>query len=288
MQTFGSLFIAIFVAVILLGGPFTLFALIKLLNSAFGSLKASFVKLTPKEAGDPTLGLLVAWDSESFEEEIFRVKVDYTELVRGGRSASFSFTFEGKGAKKRSFLIPMQLDEHDFRVLTDNGISEVGNSVSRSEIQIELENNRGETVRFTLPKSQVLKAMRGLAYVAPAGEVEVLPARKPDDWSLQTRVFPWKVAVAAAETTTEKAAPKPKAAGGAPTIVDFIVTKVWIEPGCIVCDACENEAPAVFQVLADTCIVRENAPLTDAGSIAAAAEGCPVDVIKYTKAPKPA
>ena len=64
------------------------------------------------------------------------------------------------------------------------------------------------------------------------------------------------------------------------------VVKVWIDPGCIVCDACENEAPAVFQVLADTCIVRDNAPLTGTGEIVAAADGCPVDVIKYEKAEK--
>ena len=35
-----------------------------------------------------------------------------------------------------------------------------------------------------------------------------------------------------------------------------MVTKVWIEPGCIVCDACETAAPDVFEVLDDTCIIR--------------------------------
>ena len=28
-----------------------------------------------------------------------------------------------------------------------------------------------------------------------------------------------------------------------------VVTKVWIEPGCIVCDACENTAPTVFELM---------------------------------------
>jgi cytochrome b6-f complex iron-sulfur subunit len=65
-----------------------------------------------------------------------------------------------------------------------------------------------------------------------------------------------------------------------------IITKVWIAPGCIVCDACENDCPEVFEVLEDTCIIRppaQNAdflkPLTP--SIIVAAEGCPVEVIKY-------
>src|SRR5687767_2737788 len=65
-----------------------------------------------------------------------------------------------------------------------------------------------------------------------------------------------------------------------------IITKVWIAPGCIVCDACENDCPEVFDVTEDTCLIRPPAqspdflrPLTP--SVIVAAEGCPVDVIKY-------
>src|SRR5258706_8766956 len=65
-----------------------------------------------------------------------------------------------------------------------------------------------------------------------------------------------------------------------------IVTKVWIAPGCIVCDACENDCPEVFDVTEETCLIRPPAmkadflsPLTP--SIIVAAEGCPVDVIKF-------
>jgi len=64
------------------------------------------------------------------------------------------------------------------------------------------------------------------------------------------------------------------------------VVKVWIAPGCIVCDACEAECPEVFDVQEETCIIRPEAqdseftkPLTP--SIIDAAEGCPVDVIKF-------
>lgn len=64
------------------------------------------------------------------------------------------------------------------------------------------------------------------------------------------------------------------------------IVKVWIAPGCIVCDACEGECPEVFDVQEETCVIRPEAmkaeftrPLTPA--IIAAAEGCPVDVIKY-------
>jgi ferredoxin len=71
------------------------------------------------------------------------------------------------------------------------------------------------------------------------------------------------------------------AAAAAPT---FPVSKVWIEPGCIVCNACEDIYKEVFEVLADTCIIRPNAPLDDGLRIQEAAEACPVEVIKFTKA----
>src|SRR4051795_11285121 len=65
-----------------------------------------------------------------------------------------------------------------------------------------------------------------------------------------------------------------------------VVTKVWIAPGCIVCDSCENDCPEVFDVQEQTCVIRPPAmsadflkPLTP--SVVIAAEGCPVDVIKF-------
>src|SRR5438105_631840 len=65
-----------------------------------------------------------------------------------------------------------------------------------------------------------------------------------------------------------------------------VITKVWIAPGCIVCDACENDCPEVFDVQETTCLIRPPAmsadflkPLTP--SIIVASEGCPVDVIKF-------
>ena len=79
------------------------------------------------------------------------------------------------------------------------------------------------------------------------------------------------------------------------------ITKVWIEEGCIVCNACETACPEVFLVTEDTCVIRaevrvdgaetenrtEQAALKDglgeelADQIEEAAEGCPVEVIKF-------
>ena len=79
------------------------------------------------------------------------------------------------------------------------------------------------------------------------------------------------------------------------------ITKVWIEEGCIVCNACEAECPDVFHVTDTSCNINgsvrkdgvdsenreEMSELNDdvqeslADSIVAAAAGCPVEVIKY-------
>jgi ferredoxin len=81
------------------------------------------------------------------------------------------------------------------------------------------------------------------------------------------------------------------------------ITTVWIEDGCIVCNACETTCPEVFHVTEDTCHIRaevradgtKDTNLTAKGGLAGstgsdletqieeAAEGCPVEVIKFTK-----
>ena len=82
------------------------------------------------------------------------------------------------------------------------------------------------------------------------------------------------------------------------------ITKVWIEEGCIVCNACEAECPDVFHVTDTTCTIRSEVRADGAqsenrdemselngdiqsslaDSIKAAAAGCPVEVIKYEEA----
>ncbi|MBL0211812.1 MAG: NADH-quinone oxidoreductase subunit C [Holophagaceae bacterium] len=93
------------------------------------------------------------------------------------------------------------------------------------------------------------------------------------------------------------APPAPPAAGGAKPRV----TKVWIEEGCIVCNACEADSPEVFHVTETTCMIKPGVRLDGKESenrteknglkpedgerlitsIITAAKGCPVDVIKY-------
>ena len=64
------------------------------------------------------------------------------------------------------------------------------------------------------------------------------------------------------------------------------IVKVWIAPGCIVCDACETDCPEVFDVQEENCVIRPEAQSADftkllTPSIIVASDGCPVEVIKF-------
>ncbi len=59
------------------------------------------------------------------------------------------------------------------------------------------------------------------------------------------------------------------------------ITKVWIEEGCTSCGLCEATCPEVFKV-EDLATVIEGVNFNDfEEEIIEAADGCPVEVIKY-------
>ncbi|MDP4208253.1 MAG: ferredoxin [Bacteroidota bacterium] len=61
------------------------------------------------------------------------------------------------------------------------------------------------------------------------------------------------------------------------------IKKVWIEEGCTACGLCEDTCPSVFK-LEDLATVIEGVNYSDyEEQIKEAAEGCPVEIIKYTK-----
>jgi succinate dehydrogenase/fumarate reductase-like Fe-S protein/flavodoxin/ferredoxin len=60
------------------------------------------------------------------------------------------------------------------------------------------------------------------------------------------------------------------------------VVKVWIDEGCITCDACENIVPEVFHVEEDSCVIVDGVnPSEWSDDIVEAADACPVDVILF-------
>ena len=57
------------------------------------------------------------------------------------------------------------------------------------------------------------------------------------------------------------------------------ISKLWIEDGCIACNACEEIVSEVFEV-DDDCVVKVDADLIEYDAqIREAAEACPVEVI---------
>jgi ferredoxin len=61
------------------------------------------------------------------------------------------------------------------------------------------------------------------------------------------------------------------------------ISKVWVEEGCISCNACIDAAPDVFELDDnDLCVVKAGADLSaNEDAIKEAAESCPVEAIKY-------
>jgi ferredoxin len=280
MLTISLLPAALFVTLVLIAFPLLLIAGIRAYSWVAGKISVQVVRCATPEA---PLGLLVSWDNESHPLKVARVRLEYTELFRAGTSLALSFTFEDKAAKRKPFVIPLKLTPDQLKTLSE---SPSDFAAKRSSLVVEVESLGGLSIRRKLSKTAVTQALRSYVFKSDKAGIEQLAPAEPDKWSVLSRVFPWKKVVD--EAPKEKAKHAPKGKTSAPQVFDFIITKVWIEPGCIVCDACENEAPDVFQVLADTCIVRPAAPLDNTGSIVAAADGCPVDVIKYDKAAKSA
>ena len=65
------------------------------------------------------------------------------------------------------------------------------------------------------------------------------------------------------------------------------ITKVWIEPGCILCSMSVATCSAVFEIIGDaeSSRVKPDVDFTQhEAEIREAAEGCPVEVIKYEEA----
>jgi len=59
------------------------------------------------------------------------------------------------------------------------------------------------------------------------------------------------------------------------------ISKVWIEEGCTACGLCEDTCPEVFE-MEDIAVVKADAVFDgNEDAIIEAAEGCPVEVIKY-------
>jgi NADH-quinone oxidoreductase subunit C len=161
-----------------------------------------------------------------------------------------------------------------------------GKSPLKAELQRSLEDSI-VAAAAGCPVSVIVYEQVANAPEAPKAEAPAAPAPEPVK-------APEPVAVAAPAPAPPKPAEPAKADGPR-------ITKVWIEEGCIVCNACEAECGEVFHVTADSCHIKADSRVDgkedenraakspvkgDMGAelhdkIVAAAAGCPVNVIKY-------
>lgn len=165
------------------------------------------------------------------------------------------------------------------------------NRLDDSLIQLEVMSTKDSvTHHFEMKARKFLEARQAANQTAKQfNEVNVKTATKPVYTSVNrtfiAEPFPASNKSLKISTNPEFAGQFADAGAGAGAAAqeNFAVSKVWIEDGCIVCNACEGIFPEVFEVTDTTCLIRSGAPLDDGLKILEAAEACPTEVIKFTK-----
>ncbi len=255
------------------------------LEFLFGKAKLKILKSTKGANG---FAFAYEWDNGKEPARFDRVKVRMFNPFGSPTQIDASKDFEPKDS---SFALDIEL--HSFeKILESKGFEnsliqvELFSSKDGISSQFEFKGPKFKDMLLNAPKTAdqynekfQKKVNPNLAKfgVAPAKSMiaDTVPGKGP-----QLKIATNPAFAADFQAAATGAAP---AAGGAPA-ADFAITKVWIEPGCIVCNACENIFPEVFEVKADTCIIRPGAPLDQGLKVKEAAEACPVEVIKFTKA----
>jgi ferredoxin len=188
-----------------------------------------------------------------------------------------------------SFAMEVDMGKSYLELLSAQGFD-------TARIQVELYSSvDGISFQFEYPGSKFRSMIENANQTVASLSVDTTPSKAPIDIPARSFIsdtVPGQGAqLAIATNPTFEAYFKSMGSGGAnagaveeAVVENFNIAKVWIEPGCIVCNACEDIYPAVFEVLADTCIIRPNPPLDDGIRMQDAAEACPVEVIKFTKA----
>ena len=187
-----------------------------------------------------------------------------------------------------SFALDLDMGE-GFSAFTAQGLD-------RAQIEVELESPEGVNFRRQY-RAENFKQLRESAQQT-VGDLQFSPPSstlvpKENFWTVNrdfiADTVPGKGAQVALPTNpafTEFF--QGAGGGGRPEAVEaqenFAVTKVWIEDGCIVCNACEDIYPEVFKVIADGCEVHPGHPTDDGLRVEEAAEACPVEIIKFAKA----
>lgn len=280
-------FMAVVGLIISLGG---LNLLIGVFNTFFGKPRLTFLKSQFSKNG---FAFLFEWNEAKWPITINLIRVRLYNPFGNPSQLEVTKSFDEKNS---SFCLDLNMGPGFVKLCSAQGFDE-------AVIQIEVSSQKdGMSFQYEMKgwelKKKLKEAVKTVEEVKSSQEKETTSERKapvygivPKDMIADT--VPGKGPMLklatnpmfAGQISTAHLGP----AGGGQAKEEikqenFSVEKVWIAPGCIVCNACEDIFPEVFDVQADTCLIRPNPPLNDGLRIQEAAEACPVEVIKFVKA----
>ncbi|MBY0414571.1 MAG: ferredoxin [Bdellovibrionales bacterium] len=278
-------YIAMIVAILIGIGLLVTIGALSLLS---GALNFLFVRpkleLLKSTHGDQGLAFTFKWDQDAEPVEFNRIRVHLFNPFGSPTEVDITRDFDGSST---DFARDLELGAELKKIIT-------ATNLEKSTIEIEVVAIKDNVTRKTTMKGSAFLEKRNAATqtVEDVASKFVIEKITPK-FEIPERSF---ISPPLPKTAKQlKMATNPMFAGefagavagggtAAPAVENFSITKVWIEPGCIVCDACEAIFPEVFEVTDSTCIIRPGAPLNDGLRIQESAEACPVEVIKFTKA----
>lgn len=280
--TYIAMIVAILMGIGLLAGIAALSLLSGALNFLFVKPKVEILK---SALGDSGFAFTFKWDQDAEPVKFDRVRLHLFNPFGSPTEIDITREFDGS---ENDFARDVDMGEQLKKLLK-------ATSLDKATIEIEVTASRDNVTHKQTMKADQFVAKRNEATqtVEDVAAKFIVTKEKPR-FEIPERTF---ISPPLPKTAKQlKMATNPMfagefagaaAGGGAaagPAVENFSVSKVWIEPGCIVCDACEAIFPEVFEVTDSTCIIRPGAPLNDGLKVQEAAEACPVEVIKFTKA----
>ena len=280
--------VAAFVVFNLVIGLGVLSLLFGTFETLFGKPKITFLK--PTKSGN-VFAFGFKWNSAKEPAAIDTIRLRLFNPHGSPTQVEVSKPFD---AKKDSFAIEVDMGPGFIELLGAKGFND-------ALLQVEVSSSKdGVVFNFDMKgakfKKMVLDATVTVAEYTASKKLDVVKKSKPPiDIPIRSFIadtVPGKGAQLKIATNPNFVGEFNAAAAGAtagaaaagPAADNFSIAKVWIEPGCIVCNACEDIYKDVFEVTSDTCLIRPGAPLDDGLRVQEAAEACPVEVIKFTKA----
>jgi ferredoxin len=280
--TFIAMGVAILLGIGLLVGIGALSLLSGALNFLFVKPKIEILK---SQYGDKGFAFSFVWDQEADPSQFDRLKLQLFNPFGNPTQLDILREFEASG---KDFARDLDLGSKMQELLDAKGLND-------ATLEIEVSSSRDSvTHKISMKGSAFKQKILGAKLTAKEMSDKLTPPKMKPLFEIPERSFispplPKSAKMLKLATNPEFAAAfaglgGPGDAVNASSVANFSVTKVWIEPGCIVCDACEGIFPEVFEVTDTTCLIRSGAPLNDGLKILEAAEACPVEVIKFTKA----